>query len=220
MLSLRKHGLVGGGRPRRARSEGLSPLHAALAAVFAGVLALLVGLSLAGFGGTLRGLLPARGSGVVGPPGDVTITSEPPDAQVVVDGKVRGRTPLTLRLPGGERRLILRRAGYADLPTVARVGADRPVAVVGILWHAEPTLRQIRPPLPGSAIAGARFLADGRVALTVSLPPGQERQLWVLDAAGGCLGRKPHPTAFHAPGEPAFSPTPGYANVSAERWEP
>lgn len=185
MLMLRKHGIARSGRARRPAGEGLSPGQLAGAVAVAAILAILVGLWLAGLGGALRGLLPMRGTAAAGPPGDVTITSDPTGAQVVFDGKLRGHTPLTLSLPGGERRLTLRREGYADLPVTAHVAAGRPVAVAGTLWRAVPVMRQLRPPLPGAAIAGARFLADGRVALTVTLPPGDERQVWVVDAVGG-----------------------------------
>lgn len=184
MLSRRIQGRRRSATARRARGDGLSTPRLILAALVAAGLALAVGLWLAGLGGPVLGLLPAWGGATAPPPGDVTIVSEPTGAEVLLDGHVLGRTPVTLRLPGGARRLILRLAGYADLTVEATVAADRPTAVSGILWRAAPTLRQLRPPLPGGTIAGARFLADGRVALTVALPPGEERQVWIVDAAG------------------------------------
>jgi len=205
---LHRHGLLRFGQQRRVRGAGLSPRRLGLIAVPAAVVALLVGLWLAGFGGALLALLPARGDTAVAPPGEVTITSDPTDAQVIIDGKARGRTPLTLRLPGGERRLTLRRDGYADLTVTARVAADRPAAVAGTLWRAAPVARQLRPPLPGAAIAGAQFLADGSVALTVTLPPGQEQQLWVVDAAGGV--RRVGPVEARL----AIAPSPDGARVA------
>lgn len=120
-----------------------------------------------------------------GPQGELAVTSAPPGAAVLVGGKVRGYTPLTLALPAGERQVVLRQPGYADLPLAARVDPARPAAVHGLLWRQQPLARRIRPPLPGATLAGAQFLADGRVALTVTLPPGEEHQVWVLDAAGG-----------------------------------
>jgi len=226
-----RHGLMRFGGQRRARGAGLSTRRLGLIAVPAAVVALLIGLWLAGFGGTLLALLPARGDTAPLPPGEVTITSDPPDAQVVVDGKARGRTPLTLRLPGGERRLTLRRDGYADLTVTARVAADRPATVAGTLWRAAPVARQLRPPLPGAAIAGAQFLAAGSVALTVTLPPGQEQQLWIVDAAGGArrvgpiearLAIAPSPdgerVAYAAVAAPAPGAGPGGEPLPAELW--
>ena len=134
--------------------------------------------------GGLVALLPGRGAATE-PDGEITVTSMPPGAAVLVNGKVRGQTPLTVRLPGGERQVVLRQARYADLPLTVRVDAARPVAVHGVLWLQQPVARRLRPPLPGAAIAGAQFLPDGRVALTVTLPPGEEHQVWVLDATGG-----------------------------------
>jgi hypothetical protein len=50
------------------------------------------------------------------------------------------------------------------------------------LWRVQPTVRALRPALPGAAIADASFLVDGRLGLVVSLP-GDERQAWTLDPA-------------------------------------
>ena len=53
------------------------------------------------------------------------------------------------------------------------------------LWLWTPQAQLLRPTFPGATIAGATFLADGRIALTISLPPDDERQTWLLDDDGG-----------------------------------
>lgn len=184
MIAHRQFRAARSGHGRRRDRSGLSPIRLALAVLVAALAAGVVGLWLAGFGGTLRGLLPGGRAVAGGPPGELIVTSDPPGTGLIVDGSVRGRTPLTLSLPSGERHLVLRLAGYADLPLTVEVAAGRTSAVAGILWRATPVVRQLRPPLPGASIAGAQFLDDGRVALTVTLPPGAEQQIWIVDDAG------------------------------------
>jgi len=42
----------------------------------------------------------------------LTIESNPPGAEVLIDGKSYGRTPATVSLPPGSRYVVLRRDGY------------------------------------------------------------------------------------------------------------
>ena len=48
------------------------------------------------------------------------------------------------------------------------------------LWRAHPSVAYLKPPLPGAALSDARFLADGRLALELTLLD-RERQAWTLD---------------------------------------
>src|SRR5206468_4095335 len=48
------------------------------------------------------------------------------------------------------------------------------------LWRNHPSMRALRPALPGAQIADATLLPDGRLGLVVGLP-GDERQAWTLD---------------------------------------
>lgn len=115
----------------------------------------------------------------------VTVGSTPTGAVVLVDGKERGRTPATLALPPGDRRITLRRDGYMDatFPLALADGAP-PTRLDVALWLRTPHVRRIRPPLPGASIVDARFLDDGRVALVTASPPGDERQAWIVDPSG------------------------------------
>lgn len=115
----------------------------------------------------------------------LAITSTPTGATILVAGRERGRTPATLALPPGDHRVTLRLAGRADITYAVQLDAEQRTSLEGVLWGLVPTATQIRPPLPGATIAGAQFLADGRVALVVALPSGDERQLWLLDRDGG-----------------------------------
>ncbi len=114
----------------------------------------------------------------------LAITSAPPGATILIAGRERGRTPATLALPPGEHRVTLRLAGRADTTYAVRLAADQTTTLAGILWQGTPEAQRIRPPLPGATIAAAHFLADGRVALAVALPSGDERQLWLIGGDG------------------------------------
>lgn len=124
--------------------------------------------------------------GASGEPASATIqvSSEPPGATVEVDGRGRGPTPLSLTVRPGVHRLTLRREDYAEAAYQVEASAGQTTKVAAELWLKAPQAQRLRPTFPGATIADATFLADGRVALTLTLPPGDERQLWAVDAAG------------------------------------
>jgi hypothetical protein len=64
----------------------------------------------------------------------VYLSTDPPGAAILVDGADSGyTTPAWLPLSGGERRVVLRRAGYLDENLVLRRGED--VELVGLrVW--------------------------------------------------------------------------------------
>ncbi len=115
--------------------------------------------------------------------GPLHVTSDPAGAEVVIDGNKVGRTPVDVTLPPGEHRVIIHYQGYAEatyLPTLTNEPSD----LHADLWLRTPQVDRLRPIFPGASIVGAGFLIDGRVVLTVALPPGDERQLWLLGKDG------------------------------------
>ncbi|HEY3081070.1 MAG TPA: hypothetical protein VGM69_14350 [Chloroflexota bacterium] len=84
------------------------------------------------------------------------------------------------------------------------------------LWRRTPRLSRLRPAFPGATITGGDFLGDGRVALTVALPAGDERQLWLRDPSGG-LERVGPPDAT---GPAAIRPDGGRVAYLARRAGP
>src|SRR5262245_30508029 len=113
------------------------------------------------------------------------VDSAPPAATVRVDGHDRGLTPMAVPLVPGQHELRLSRPGYADALQRVSLSHGETASLTAELWSDTPTARRLRPTLPGAAVSDAVFLADGRVALTVSVPPAGERQVWLLDAGGG-----------------------------------
>src|SRR5581483_9676690 len=112
------------------------------------------------------------------------VTSTPPGAIVEVDGRAGALTPADLTLAPGEHRVTVRREGYTD--ATFRIGAQpgQTGIVTADLWLQKPLAQRLRPTFPGATIANADFLADGRVALSLTLPPGDEQQLWLIDGRG------------------------------------
>ena len=108
------------------------------------------------------------------------IDSVPSGATVLVDGRGRGETPLVLPLSERTHQIVLQRSGFADALYEVTPAAGVTSTLQADLWRRSPQLERLRPPLPGAAIQHADFLADGRVALILSLPPGEERQAWLL----------------------------------------
>ncbi len=144
------------------------------------------------------------------------VESDPPRATVELDGRARGHTPLTVAVAPGEHRVGLRLDGYAEATYSVRLETGQSATLAGELWLRSPEVRRLRPAFPGAAIAGATFLDDGRIALAVALPPGDERQLWLLDGQGSARRVGPPQTwgsiaispdgarvAYLAPGEGA-----------------
>lgn len=113
------------------------------------------------------------------------VSSVPDSVTVTVDGRVRGRTPTKLQLPPGEHQVTVRDEHSIEATYRVRLEAGQSAHVAAKLWLRSPRVQRLRPPFPGASIVGADFLSDGRVALAVALPPGDERQLWLVDADGG-----------------------------------
>lgn len=113
------------------------------------------------------------------------VGSVPAGATIEVDGRDRGRAPAILSAEPGEHGVKLRLEGYFDADYRVVVDPDQVTTLEGELWLRSPQAEPLRPAFPGASIADAGFLADGQIALTVVLPPSDERQLWLLDGKGG-----------------------------------
>jgi Tol biopolymer transport system component len=67
-------------------------------------------------------------------PGALFITSEPPDAEVVINGKMRGRTPLTVRdLEPRDHDVIIRKDTYQPIGVVVTIRPRQTINVAQIL---------------------------------------------------------------------------------------
>jgi hypothetical protein len=119
-----------------------------------------------------------------GPSAALALASRPPGATIRIDGKARGQTPATQALSPGLHHVTLRDTGRADVTYTVHLAPNVIINLTGILWLRTPVVRPVRSPLPGATIAGTVFLADGRLALALALPAGDERQVWIVGQDG------------------------------------
>lgn len=117
----------------------------------------------------------------------LSVTSQPPGAEVRLDGRPVGRTPLTLLTTPGAHTIALHHSGFLDVERSLDVAADG-AALDQRLWRSDPIVQRLRPIYPGATIATADFLADGRILLGLALP-GADRAVWTLDPTTGAVGQ-------------------------------
>ncbi|MFN8472183.1 MAG: PEGA domain-containing protein [Anaerolineae bacterium] len=129
----------------------------------------------------LRPRLEAEASAAAG---FVQIESQPQGATVEADGRKRGVTPFRLSLPAGNYHVTLTQDGYLDTAIPVTVTRAQTATLSAALWRRTPQVQRLRPTFPGASITDAEFLADGRVALALTFPPGDERHLWLADGRG------------------------------------
>jgi hypothetical protein len=68
----------------------------------------------------------------------VTIESDPPNADVLLDGAIVGRTPVLVPRPAsGEREVVVRLRGYEDsrVMVMPTTGATLPVTLTRVVSH-------------------------------------------------------------------------------------
>ena len=121
----------------------------------------------------------------VGPAASISITSMPGGVAVLIDGKTVGTTPANLTIVAGQHQVTLRRPDLMAVSSALHVTAGQTLQLDTSLWDRTATITDIRPPFPGSTISKATFLADGRLALDITLPPGNDHQLWLRKRDGG-----------------------------------
>jgi len=133
----------------------------------------------------------------------LTVTSQPAGARVLIDGRERGKTPLSMLIVPGAHTVSLQRSDALD--EVRHVTVDAAGRTLDVLlWRKQPDAVKLRAPYPGATVFDARFLLDGRVALTLALPsrsgtglPGL-REAWLLDPASASVAPFTAPTNVRA----------------------
>jgi formylglycine-generating enzyme required for sulfatase activity len=106
----------------------------------------------------------------------ITVTSEPPGAEVRVDGNVTGETPLVMELSAGERIVELRLGGYNAWSDVVSVLADQPQSLALVaLTEADGRIELISSPVGAAVSVDGEY--RGQTPLTVRLPPRRAHNL-------------------------------------------
>jgi hypothetical protein len=111
------------------------------------------------------------------------VSSVPAGARVEVDGRLRGETPLDLRMAPGPHVVTLTSQGHGPTEHLIELKDGETTHLAAELWLENPKVRRLRPPLPGGRIANATFLSDGRIALDLALAP-REYQLFEISSDG------------------------------------
>ncbi len=114
------------------------------------------------------------------------LASQPPGASIWLDGRERGRTPLDVLVDPGVHSVVLKTPDTLDSQYAVQVGAEGAV-LDALLWRRQPTLRRLRPTLPGAVLSDVRLLSSGELALSITLPVGRQVQAWRLDPRSGAL---------------------------------
>jgi len=137
----------------------------------------------------------------------IEVTSDPSGASIKLDGRTSGRTPARIRVTSGDHAVELALSGHATVTRQVSVATGRTSVVVAQLWQRSATVTALRPPLPGATIRDARFLADGTIALDVTLPHNMGTEAWRIDAGGRItrVSLMPLPTTVLALGPDATS---------------
>ncbi len=111
----------------------------------------------------------------------ITLTSDPPGAEVIIDGTAFGQTPLVAEIGAGERIVELRLSGYNAWADVVSVFADQPQELPTIeLSEADGRVELITSPAGAAVSINGEY--RGQTPITLSLAPGRAHQLTLAKA--------------------------------------
>ena len=91
--------------------------------------------------------------------GQLKLTSNPPGAQVVIDGKAAGATPLDISLPAGAHQITVSAEGRVDFAKSVTIEKGKPMALEVALEVPRP------PPPPKSKLVPIAVIAAGGALL-------------------------------------------------------
>ncbi|MDT8410170.1 MAG: PEGA domain-containing protein [Wenzhouxiangellaceae bacterium] len=125
---------------------------------------------------------------------EVAIDSDPPDAQIQVDGQSAGRTPASIRVDAGRREIALVKPGYQTWTRTLDVEGGQPLELPRVELQPAAALLSIR-----SEPAGAAVKIDGQARGTtpveVELAPDRPVSIELALAGYETLGRTITPRA-------------------------
>jgi len=108
----------------------------------------------------------------------VAVSSRPAGAEVLVDGQLRGRTPIELELTAGQRALEIRLRGYNAWRDTIAVAADQPQTLAPVaLQQADGRIELITEPDGAAVSVNGEF--RGQTPLTLRLDPGRQHAIRV-----------------------------------------
>jgi hypothetical protein len=114
------------------------------------------------------------------------VRSQPLGADVWLDSRPLGRTPLATQVEPGSHSVVLKARDALDGTYAVPATADAAAGLDAVLWRRQPGLLRLRPALPGAVLRDVRLLLDGQLGLVMSLPD-QQLQAWRLEPRAGGL---------------------------------
>jgi formylglycine-generating enzyme required for sulfatase activity len=110
---------------------------------------------------------------------DVSVSSQPPGAEILVDGEAVANTPATVEILQGERQVMLRLASYADWEQTLELNAGQPLELGTItLQPAAGVLELASRPSGANVTLDGEF--QGQTPLTLEVSPGRAHRLAVF----------------------------------------
>ncbi len=110
---------------------------------------------------------------------EISLASEPADAEILVDGERAGNTPASIEIIEGQRQLILRKPGHADwVQSLAVTAGEAQDLGTVTLQPAAGVLQLDSEPTAANVTLDGEF--QGQTPLQLELSPGREHRLSVF----------------------------------------
>ena len=104
---------------------------------------------------------------------DVTVTSQPTGADIILDGQVLGQTPATVAILAGDRELLLQKEGFKTKPYPLSIEAQKPQDL-GEVWleKIDGLLKITSNPSAAGVTVNGQYV--GQTPLDAPVTPGDE----------------------------------------------
>jgi formylglycine-generating enzyme required for sulfatase activity len=110
---------------------------------------------------------------------EVSVDSQPPGAQILVDGEAAGTTPATVEILQGERQIMLQLPGFAPWEQGLELTAGQPVALGTVeLQPAAGVLELASRPSGANVTLDGEF--QGQTPISLEVSPGRAHRLAVF----------------------------------------
>lgn len=125
---------------------------------------------------------------------EVSFSSSPGEAEIIINGEVMGVTPARIELLQGAYEVTVKRSGYKAWQDDLQVVAGKNVEVADITLEAADGLVFIRS-VPGSANVTINGEFRGQTPLEVTLPPGRNHEVRLFRTGFNTAVRSVSPSA-------------------------
>jgi formylglycine-generating enzyme required for sulfatase activity len=110
---------------------------------------------------------------------NISLSSQPEGADIIIEGESHGKTPAQLELLQGEHQIGLQLQGYADWQQSLQVNAQQPIDLGTVKLLPAPGTVQLTTS-PSGANVTLNGIFEGQTPVLLSLAPGQNHTLSVF----------------------------------------